>query len=287
MRLISVFGVALTLAANTAGALASNCSGGDAFAASGGVGHNVGGAIVFSTQRLAVDADGAPNSYLVDGTGLSPTCDGVVGLVNGRSVNPPAHGWLQICEKAWARAQQTSDYSGVRIFGFLVDPKTKVPVVQQSGDPLPGKAYVSTTSLPVSGSPDTAQRHWVDAVKIPYFVLPAKFSAHYGIKLGDVAVLYSKSTGKTAFAVFADTGPALGEASVATHFALGSNPISKIGGVDRAESDMGGKIVTAVFPGQHATPNADPAEWAQQINATAAAAFNQWGGPERLKSCLL
>ena len=60
MRLISVFDVALTLAANTAGALASNCSGGDAFAASGGVGHNVGGAIVFSTQRLAVDADGAP-----------------------------------------------------------------------------------------------------------------------------------------------------------------------------------------------------------------------------------
>src|SRR5271154_6822334 len=101
MRLISVFGIALTLAANTSGALASNCSGGDAFAASGGVGHNVGGAIVFSTQGLAVDADGAPNSYLLDGNGLSPTCDGVVGLVNGRSVNPPAHGWLQICEKAW------------------------------------------------------------------------------------------------------------------------------------------------------------------------------------------
>ena len=242
MRLISFFGVALTLAANIADALASNCSGGDAFAASGGVGHNVGGAIVFSTQGLAVDADGAPNSYLVDGTGLSPTCDGVVGLVNGRAVNPPTKGWLQICEKAWARAQQTGDYSGVKIFGFLVNSKTHAPVVQQAGDPLPGKAYVSTTSLSLSGSPETTQRHWVDAVKILYFVLPAKFSAHYGVKLGDVAVLYSKSTGKTAFAVFADAGPALGEASVATHFALGSNPIRKIGGVDRANPVWAAKL---------------------------------------------
>ncbi len=286
MRLSSVFGAALTLAASALGAVASNCSGGDAFAVSGGVGHNVDGAIVFSTQELQVDADGAPNSYLVDGNGLSPTCDGVVGLVNGRAVNPPTHGWLQICESAWAHAQQTSDYSGVKIFGFLADPKTNVPIVQQSGDPLPGKAYVSTTSLSLSGSPQTTQRHWVDAVKVPYFVLPAKFSAHYGIKLGDVAVLYSKSTGKTAFAVFADTGPALGEASVATHLALGGNPITKIKGIERAEAGMEGKIVTAVFRGQHATPNADPAEWTQQINTTAAAAFNQWGGIERLESCL-
>jgi hypothetical protein len=286
MRSSSVFGAALTLAASAFGAVASNCSGGDALAVKGGVGHNVDGAIVFSTQGLQVDADGAPNSYLVDGSGLSPTCDGAVGIVNGRPVYPPAHGWLQICESAWAHAQQTGDYSGVKIFGFLADPRTNVPIVQQSGDPLPGKAYVSTTSLSVSGSPETAQRHWVDAVKIPYFVLPGKFAAHYSIKLGDVAVLYSKSTGKTAFAVFADNGPALGEASVATHLALGGNPMVKSNGVDRAEAGMGGKVVTAVFRGQHANPNADPAGWTQEINTTAAAAFNQWGGIERLKSCL-
>jgi hypothetical protein len=281
MKLISFLSITLALA-DTSGAMASNCAGGDAF----GTGRNVGGAIVFTTQGLAVDADGAPNSYLVDGKGLSPTCDGVVGIVQGHAVNPPAQGWLKICQDAWAHAQQTGDYSGVKIFGFLQDPSTKVPVVQQSGDPLPGRAYVSTTSLAIPGSPETTQRHWVDAVKVPYFVMPGKFSAHYGVKLGDVAVLYAKSTGKTAFAVFADQGPALGEASVATHIALGNNPISKIKGVDRAESGMGSNIVTAVFPGQHATPNADPAVWIQQINATAAAAFDQWGGFDRLKSCL-
>lgn len=286
MRLISFFCAGLILTANISAAVATDCAGGSSFAAKGGVGRNVGGAIVFSTQGLAVDADGAPNSYLVDGNGLSPTCDGAVGIVGGHPVNPPARGWLQICEKAWAHAQQTGDYSGVKIFGFLADRRTNVPIVQQSGDPLPGKGYVSTTSLPLPGSPETAQRHWVDAVKVPYFVLPAKFSAHYGVKLGDVAVIYSKATGKTAFAVFADEGPALGEASVATHVALGGNPIRKIGGVDRAESGMSGRVVTAVFPGQHPTPSSDSAEWTQQINATAGNAFSQWGGLARLKSCL-
>lgn len=148
MRVFSFVCVGLALTTNISAALATDCAGGNAFAVKGGVGRNVGGAIVFSTQGLAVDADGAPNSYLVDGNGLSPTCDGAVGLVNGHPVNPPAHGWLQICENAWAHAQQTGNYSGVKIFGFLADPKTNVPVVQQSGDPLPGKGYVSTTAFP-------------------------------------------------------------------------------------------------------------------------------------------
>src|ERR1035437_11016402 len=46
-----------------------------------------GQAVGFTSAGLAVDADGAPNSYLVDGKGLSDTCDGVVALVNGKRVN--------------------------------------------------------------------------------------------------------------------------------------------------------------------------------------------------------
>src|SRR5580700_3620570 len=38
-------------------------------------------AVAFETHGLAVDADGAPNSYLTDGNGLSETCDGVVAVV--------------------------------------------------------------------------------------------------------------------------------------------------------------------------------------------------------------
>src|SRR3974390_1112690 len=80
-------------------------------------------AIGFISAGLAVDADGAPNSYLVDGKGLSDTCDGAVALVNGKRVNnktDPKH-WYPICQQAWKDAQATGDFSKLAIFGFLVD----------------------------------------------------------------------------------------------------------------------------------------------------------------------
>jgi internalin A len=98
-------GAGLTFGAAYSGSQSSNCSGKDAFAVARGVGHNVDGAIVFSTEGLEVDANGAPNSYLLDRNGLSPTCDGVVAVVNGREVDPQTNGWLQMCESAWAHAQ--------------------------------------------------------------------------------------------------------------------------------------------------------------------------------------
>src|SRR5205085_7133768 len=73
----------------------------------------LGNAVGFVTAKLNVDADGAPNSYRVDGNGLSFTCDGVVGIVNGRKVTPdsdPRH-WQAICQQKWAAAQQTQDFS--------------------------------------------------------------------------------------------------------------------------------------------------------------------------------
>jgi hypothetical protein len=51
-----------------------------------------GNAIGSLSPRLAVGADGAPNSYRVYGNGLSDTCDGVVALVDGRRVTPETDG---------------------------------------------------------------------------------------------------------------------------------------------------------------------------------------------------
>src|SRR4051812_27657769 len=56
-----------------------------------------------STPGLAVDADGAPDSYRVDGKGLSFTCDGVFALVNGvvhTQKNDPQH-WQALCTQHW------------------------------------------------------------------------------------------------------------------------------------------------------------------------------------------
>ena len=55
-----------------------------------------GKAVLFKSSKLNVDADGAPNSYLVDGKGLSYTCDGVVAVENGSAFK-----WLLklICQR--------------------------------------------------------------------------------------------------------------------------------------------------------------------------------------------
>ena len=91
----------------------------------------VGDAIVFTSPRLNVDADGAPNAYRLDGKGLSYTCNGVVAVENGKRVTPtsdPAN-WQKKCNAAWKQALQSGDYSNVAIFGF------------QTGKQEPGDRY--------------------------------------------------------------------------------------------------------------------------------------------------
>ena len=107
-----------------------------------------------TTSGLAVDADGAPNSYLLNGNGLSFTCDGVFAMVEGvahTQKNDKAH-WQTLCRSHWKEAQRTGNYSQVKIVGFMQE-KSGPPVVQGEGDPLPGKAYVTTTTLTIPSTP--------------------------------------------------------------------------------------------------------------------------------------
>lgn len=120
----------------------------------------IGNAIAFSTKVLQVDADGAPDSYRVDGNGLSDTCDGVVAIVNGirqTRKNNKDH-WLEPCRGLWRKATASHDYSQVDIFGFLKDKDG--PVIQGVGDPLPGTAYITTTSMVIAGTPERNFRTW-------------------------------------------------------------------------------------------------------------------------------
>jgi hypothetical protein len=120
-----------------------------------------------------------PDSYLVDAKGLSDTCDGAAAIVNGQRVTrktDPEH-WFILCRKAWIEAQSSGDFSQVAIFGFLKDKQNR-PAVQSAGDPLPGKAYITTTTLTVPEMRTGTQRHWADATKIPYVVLPTSSPAN-------------------------------------------------------------------------------------------------------------
>jgi hypothetical protein len=147
--------------------------------------------LIFSSPRLNVDADGAPNAYRLDGKGLSYTCDGVVALETGKRVTPKSDpvNWQAKCNAAWKKARETNDYSGVAIFGFATD-SSNCPLVQRPGDPLPGEAFITTTSVSVPGTPVGTQRREIDASNIPYVVLPAAVVKKYSIPPAGIALVY-------------------------------------------------------------------------------------------------
>ncbi|MGO8601340.1 hypothetical protein ACDA55_37620, partial [Rhizobium ruizarguesonis] len=74
--------------------------------------------------------------------------------------------WQHLCRSAWDKARQSGDYSGLRIFGFLT--KNNKPVIQGEGDAFPGKAFVTTTSMSIPGTPDGTQRHYVEATHMEF-----------------------------------------------------------------------------------------------------------------------
>jgi Fungal chitosanase of glycosyl hydrolase group 75 len=235
----------------------------------------------FKSAGLAVDADGAPNSYQVDGNGLSFTCDGVTAIGSTPDTDPKH--WQEKCRAGWARARATGDYSKLSIFGFQTDTRN-TPLVQKVGDPLPDIGFISTTSVPVSDGPSGAQRHWVDATQIPYVVLSRSFINKFGVSAGDVALVFRPKTGKASFAVYGDGGK-LGEASVRLHQDLGSNPIVTHSGIARAKRGIDDTIVTIVFPGYTTHPTVDAEKWRSEIERFGAKALAGWGGSDRVKAC--
>ena len=280
-RAIRGAGLAAALALAASPLLAQDCGGGHA----AGTPWTQGEAVLFTSRVLNVDADGAPNSYMLDGSGLSYTCDGVLAIEDGRRVTPgsdPA-GWQKKCATAWAQARSSGDYGAVDIFGFLKGSDGR-PVVQGEGDPLPGEAFVSTTSVAIPGAPDATQRRYVDATRIPYIVLPSSFVQRHGVKPGSLAVVYRPLTGAHAFGVYGDGG-GLGEASVKLHEALGSQPVRRIKGTARAKFRIEDPVLTAVFPARVAAPVADADAWVQAIEQEGAAALAAFGGVERLAEC--
>jgi len=139
----------------------------------------------FFISGMTIDADGAPNAYNRDDTGLD----------------------------ALANAGAPTHWDGV-----IID-RHGNPLIQQKNDPFPGY-YISCTSLSDETKYFTDPSAYVDASKIPYVVLPQGVAEHGGAKLGDFAVVMNLRNSKSSFAIYADTGT-LGEGSVALADALG------------------------------------------------------------------
>ncbi len=147
---------------------------------------------------MAIDADGCPEAYHPENTGLDDL----------------KHGGY------------TGNWWGIATDNELPGGN---PLIQTSEDPAPGY-YVSTTSLIDARFQYRDTRRYIDARRIPYYVLPDNFSEQ--IELGDIAWVYNSANGLGHFAVFADVGPAVGESSMHLAEELGVDNDPRYGGVD-------------------------------------------------------
>ncbi len=153
--------------------------------------------ICFQTG-MAIDADGCPQAYHPDNTGLDDLKHG------GYPGN-----W-------WGIATDNESGNGN-------------PLIQNEKDPAPGY-YISTTSLIDARFSYRDPARYVDARKIPYFVLPEQLVGL--VTLGDIAWIFNAENKLNCFAVFADVGPDVGEGSMVLAGNLGIDNDPRTGGVD-------------------------------------------------------
>ncbi len=139
----------------------------------------------FFAAGMTIDADGSPNAYNPENTGLDD-------LANA---GQPGH---------WDGVLQDRDGN---------------PLMQGPDDPFPGY-YISCTSLADRTKPPLDPTRFVDASKIPYVVLPREIAFESGTRLGDFAVAMNMRTGAWSYAIFADVGT-FGEGSIALADNLG------------------------------------------------------------------
>src|ERR1700676_911275 len=139
----------------------------------------------FFAAGMTIDADGAPNAYNAENTGLDDL----------------------------ANAGDPTHWDG------LVANREGVPLIQGPDDPFPGY-YVSCTALTDRTKSQSDPARYVDASKIPYIVLPGDLARDAGARLGDFAVVTNTRNGKSSYAIFADIGT-LGEGSIALADNLG------------------------------------------------------------------
>jgi hypothetical protein len=198
-------------------------------------------AYTYRTKRMEIDADGAPNAYHPNDTGLD----------------------------FLANAGFPNHWQGV----LVADPANpSKPFVQPSG-PTQG-FFVSMTALHDSTSAATEPQKYVDASRIPYIVFPGQFNQLTGTGvMGDFVMAKSLSSGKVSAAIVADIGPsdaALGEVSMALVTGLGGTNPNPRNGAGKPP----GEFRYVVFPRSHKTPKwrLTAAEIDQQAQTLLAAA---------------
>ncbi|BCG01791.1 hypothetical protein PPGU19_063590 (plasmid) [Paraburkholderia sp. PGU19] len=134
---------------------------------------------------------------------------------------------------------------------------------------------VSKTTLhdPRPGLSDRDTAKWVDAMSIPYIVLPGNFWTEHGVVTGDLATVYNQTTGKIVHAIFADSGPR-------NHVGEGSSALAKaLSPHDQTP------LTWVVYPGSVRRPAWPVAT--TTINSEGQRLFRAWGGTLRIADMLI
>jgi hypothetical protein len=205
--------------------------------------------------RMRVDADGAPRAY------HPQERKGLDRLANAGH----SGAW-------WGLATNTRDRQG--------DPTCApagAPVVQGSHDLAPG-FYVSTTTMTDPSVEDCRrQRAYVNAEAIDYVALPPALATFdYRHHAGPLALVLNTRNRKQSGAVMADEAvrSGFGEGSIALARRLGYETNPRDGGSDAHTTLYVVFTDTARFPKSQ-----------RAVDAAADAAFQRWGGPQRLAVC--
>jgi hypothetical protein len=173
------------------------------------IGHLPGTSAFFYETGMTIDADGAPNAYHPDNSGIDDL----------ENAGAPGH---------WE--------------GLAKDEQGE-PFIQGPNDPFPGY-YVSETALADRSKAVNDPMRYVDASKIPFVVLPGGLARQLGARVGDFAVVFNERNSRISYAIFGDIGPydRIGEGSVALAESLGIRSDARNGGIWRG-------VFYLLFPG--------------------------------------
>ena len=201
------------------------------------------GAYTYTTDHVALDADGSPFAYHADNLGRD-----------------------DLRFASWPGGEE--DWRNI----LVADPAhPERPFVQGDG---PAKGYfLSMTALQSTGGSPTDASTYVDSEAIPYLVFPGDFLRIEGVGgFGDLAMARNIATGRESWAIVADQAPAshpLGEISIR----LAEN----LGGVDvnprNGDGIAPGPVQYVIFPDSRLTP-----PWPQTAEALGAAAYRLLAG---------
>lgn len=216
-----------------------------------------------------------PGGTRYEGSESNATCTGRfmndVARIRAAGWKDPAVGvvqWYGILAKESARI------NGLTIEGV-------VPAKNRDGSDF----YVSPTALADTTIADPAdQSRYVDPVRVPAAVIP-KSLMNLGVRLGSFGVAIDQGKRIAVPFIVGDAGPRIGEGTPALARRVAGLPaLSTISRADRFAGQVDTARVLWVFFAGAAKPY-DSRDTTIAIDA-AAAAFESWGGEDRLKRCL-